>query len=503
MTRKLHYFEEPKLQFAYEQTTEDCRDGLTLFGPYSQAKGSIKVGVVGSKYGLSCYSSFVRRINQPIFSTSLGRPFYPGFSSVFGIEWPESPSAHLNINPENINSLVEEKNIKVRTYKLVSVYLESILKYIKNEESPIDLWYIVIPYPVWLKCRPKSVSKAPDFSKREIKDRQAGMLSLFGNKALDDYLKMAEFDSDFHDQLKARALFEKIQSPIQIVLESTLLLKTKDGSKSYTEEMQAHLAWTQSSAIYYKLGNLRWKLGAVRKGVCYVGLVFKKLQEGLAHKGYACSAAQMFLDSGDGVVFRGNIGPWMSKNEKTYHLDHKSAKNLLSIALESYRDSHGEYPSELFIHGKASFNDDEWSGFNDAIAISPKTKLVGVVITETDGFRLFKNSENSENNYGVMRGTALIAHDSLGYLWTRGYIPKTKTSNHLEIAKPLKISITRGNCDISTVIRDILALTKLNYNACIYGDGLPVTLRFSDNIGNILTALPEVNWAAKPFKYYI
>ena len=50
---------------------------------------------------------------------------------------------------------------------------------------------------------------------------------------------------------------------------------------------------------------------------------------------------------------------------------------------------------------------------------------------------------------------------------------------------------------------NILALTKLNYNACIYGDGLPVTLRFSDKIGDILTAIPEVNWAAKPFKYYI
>ena len=42
-----------------------------------------------------------------------------------------------------------------------------------------------------------------------------------------------------------------------------------------------------------------------------------------------------------------------------------------------------------------------------------------------------------------------------------------------------------------------------NYEACIFGDGLPVTLRFSDKIGNILTAIPDVNWAAKPFKYYI
>lgn len=97
----------------------------------------------------------------------------------------------------------------------------------------------------------------------------------------------------------------------------------------------------------------------------------------------------------------------------------------------------------------------------------------------------------------------LYVDEKSGYLWTKGFIPKTETANHLEVACPLHIEINRGQADIKTVMRDILALTKLNYNACLYGDGLPVTLRFSDKIGDILTAIPDVNWAAKPFKYYI
>ena len=40
------------------------------------------------------------------------------------------------------------------------------------------------------------------------------------------------------------------------------------------------------------------------------------------------------------------------------------------------------------------------------------------------------------------------------------------------------------------VLRDILALTKLNYNTCIYGDGVPVTLRFADAVGENLKAGP-------------
>ena len=51
---------------------------------------------------------------------------------------------------------------------------------------------------------------------------------------------------------------------------------------------------------------------------------------------------------------------------------------------------------------------------------------------------------------------------------------------------------------------DVLALTKLNYNACIFGDGVPVTLRFADAVGEILTAAPRKNELPPlPFRYYI
>ena len=142
-------------------------------------------------------------------------------------------------------------------------------------------------------------------------------------------------------------------------------------------------------------------------------------------------------------------------------------------------------------------------GIQEAIEASPETKLVGVMIKEGNSFRLLKDNGDPTSQYGVLRGLCLYVNDKSGFLWTKGFIPKTETSNHLEVACPLQIEINRGESDIKTVFSDIMALTKLNYNACIYGDGLPVTLRFSDTIGDILTAIPEVNWAAKPFKYYI
>ncbi|MDP1765361.1 MAG: hypothetical protein Q8K83_00525, partial [Methylotenera sp.] len=53
--------------------------------------------------------------------------------------------------------------------------------------------------------------------------------------------------------------------------------------------------------------------------------VFKK-DAVSADPGNACCGAQMFLDSGDGVVFRGAVGPWYSPTSKQFHLSKEKAK---------------------------------------------------------------------------------------------------------------------------------------------------------------------------------
>ena len=93
--------------------------------------------------------------------------------------------------------------------------------------------------------------------------------------------------------------------------------------------------------------------------------------------------------------------------------------------------------------------------------------------------------------------------DNKAFLFTRGFIPRLQTVLGLETPNPLSVEICRGDADISVVCQDIFALTKLNYNSCIYGDGKPVTLRFADMIGEILTAGPASEDEVLPFKHYI
>lgn len=90
-----------------------------------------------------------------------------------------------------------------------------------------------------------------------------------------------------------------------------------------------------------------------------------------------------------------------------------------------------------------------------------------------------------------------------GHLTFCGHVPKIQTALSMEVPNPIFIEINKGKADITQVLKDILALTKLNYNACIYADGVPVTLRFADEIGEILTASTDIKVPLLAFKYYI
>ena len=75
---------------------------------------------------------------------------------------------------------------------------------------------------------------------------------------------------------------------------------------------------------------------------------------------------------------------------------------------------------------------------------------------------------------------------------------------HFETPKPISVSIDYGDGDMMAVMRDVLALTKVNYNACDYASGLPVTLKFADRVGDIPIASPNGAKAPPlPFRFYI
>lgn len=527
MLSKIEYIEEPSLLFAGNQKANDPRDGLILYGPYEKwgtnfrfNAYSVSAGVIGTKEALEKYKAFVKEIKKPIISNKrtrsgnivsneLQRPSFPGFEAVFNVHWPDEPEMFIEIKPIEIRSVFSKSNKrKIRTNKLVDLYLERMLTASRGNDPRLNIWFVLVPKEISDECRTKK-GIGKDFSRETLDffaSREAGQGSLFSEEEMfgDEISNYFDTSSDFHHLLKARANQELLDAPIQIIVEPKLEFRDIETRQIYSNDMKAFLAWSLSTTLYYKLGKKPWKLASIRPGVCYIGLVFKKFQ-GTKQSQMACSAAQLFLDHGDGTVFRGNNGLWLSEKAYEYHLGEDEAQKLLSLALQDYFDNNQQaYPKELFIHGRAIFSDKEWTGFQKAVEQhSAGIELVGVVIQDKAPLKLFRDLENEKADFGVMRGIAPIINEKEAYLFTRGFIPRLNSSSSFEIPNPLHVRITRGNSDIIKVLNDIMALTKLNYNSCIYGDGKPVTLRFSDTIGSILTATENWKEERRQFIYYI
>src|SRR5690606_12507933 len=128
---------------------------------------------------------------------------------------------------------------------------------------------------------------------------------------------------------KAKLLKEKVIS--QIMIEEKFAyheMWDNEESIKLEETFETDKAWNISTSLYYKCGGIPWKLNDVRQNVCYVGLVYKQTDPKNKNSKNACCAAQMFLSDGDGMVFRGNVGPWYNPIKKEYHLKDSDAEEL-------------------------------------------------------------------------------------------------------------------------------------------------------------------------------
>lgn len=496
---ELQYIEEPYLSFAYNQKSVFQKDGLMLFGPYSNDKinSSKIIGLVGPSFLREKAKIYLKKLHTPIISSNntVRDPTFPGLETIFGfsINFKNIPEVEVSI--DLINEQLRYSDPYQRISRLVDLYIENLRKYLKTEEIPVDLWFIVIPETVYTYGLPQSRIQKDETNiniRIDKKNRDNKQNFLFFQEDMKTFTEAYDYQANFHNQLKAKVLSDNIVT--QIIRERIFIDNiNSDNNERRNMQTETEIAWNISTTMYYKLGGLPWKLYNIREGVCYIGLVYKLMDE---KNNNACCAAQMFLDHGDGMIFRGNIGPWWIPEKNEFHLKKPAAKELLSKSINAYYEKFGNYPKELFIHAKTFFDDAEWSGFIEAS--ENKSKIIGVRINEKTVYKLFRNSD-----FPIPRGAVFKYEKNKGFLWSKGFIPRLKTYPGFETPNPLDIQIIRGDADFLIVCKDILSLSRLNYNNCVYADGVPVTLKFADSIGEILTAGKDVKTGILQFKYYI
>lgn len=500
--RRLLTFSEPRLRFGYGQAVEDPKDGLLLFGPPEQPMG-VHYGVIGTAEGIRQFEAWASRLAgvieaDPKINSSV---MFPGFETVFRTPWEKKPRVTLTVDTKVLSDTIKNTDPHQRVFDTVALFERPIRRWIKEEDIKVALWFVIVPEELWKLCRPLSSLSRAEGITPEVHLSHARAFHLLEEPELFDEVNEAAekhlFENHFHNQLKAKLL--DCEAITQIVRQTTLApheFLNKRGKPKRKVQDEATIAWNLATAIYYKAGAKPWTLADIRDGVCYIGLVFKRTNNP-NNEFEACCGAQMFLHTGEGIVFKGSVGAWASDKAGEYHLPKDNAAAIVKRCVECFFEKHGKAPTELFIHGRTAFNREEIDGFRET---APEgTRVTGIQIRRPNDLKLFR----AEGRRVILRGLGLRIDSRNAFLWSSGYVPKLRTYPGREVPTPLKVRIIFGDTPLDQVLADIVALTKLNFNTCIFGDGFPVTLRFADDVGEILTAIPEVSSKPLPFRHYI
>jgi hypothetical protein len=507
---------EPLLAFGGRHEHVDPKTGLALYGPYSlvgqprPTLTSIVVGIVGPAAMIADAEQWLRACRDAITNDG-SQPFlfphFPGFNQglpfqcelVYGDAWRETVS-----QTALQRALAEAGGFEDRVARVIDLYIGAIEVLAQRDQTP-DVILCCLPQEVVDRCtvredgssgaKPvKTPTPEQRLTQRLRRAAVRGQLLLFPDVEPEHDAEEEAGHQNLRRGIKAESM--QFGIPTQLVWPRTLRLTKTNASPGDRVQDAATRAWNFTTALYHKAGGSPWRLAQAEPGVCYVGVSFyRELAE--ANPRMRTSMAQAFTAAGDGYVLRGNPFEWdTSRYNRSPHLDQASAAALMRSVLDLYKkQNRGSLPTRLVVHKTSRYWEEELAGFEDACEYVPRKDFVAL---GGRGIQFYRTGE-----YPPLRGTYMKFSDDNFLLYTSGYVPYLRTYPGPRVPRPLEVLEHHGNTPWDTLLQELLALTKMNWNSAAFAIGMPVTVAFSRRVGQVLAELPDDLPLRSEYRFYM
>ena len=481
MIFKAHVFDEPMLEFGDGGQHCDPRQGLREYGPLQPRSGDVvRVGVIGTEDTVAGFAEFLEETARGIESGNKQlinlNPDFPGLGNQnpfrCKFEVPDGATATISRRQVNeITSIARHDNAVRHAVELITSQLSAL---VEGSAKP-DVIVLALPIPLIEKLvNAKSEAEDSDDS--------------------DDVRDML----NFRDLLKARTLHLPI--PTQIVWPDTwddaakIPRKVKRDSNRQTQ-VKATRAWNLLNALFYKAGKVPWRLlpDQAEYRSSFLGIGFYRDLDG---QQLWTSTAQMFDERGRGLILRGARAQTETRGRHPY-LTAKDAEELVVQSIAAYKAHHRHVPARLVVLKTSRFRPEEAEGIDAALEKSGIEMSDLVWVQETSPIAIFR-----QGNYPVLRGTFVDLHGK-GLLYTRGSVPFYGTFPGLRVPRPLLL-VPHENSDskIHTLAKDVLALTKVNWNTTQFDQKLPAPIKAAREVGRILKHVEFGTAVSSDFRRY-
>ena len=466
---------EPRLLFA--KGTHICpRRGITEYGVFDRAQATrrseIYIGGIGTSSCIDLLDAWLTRCGAVIASASdvkqenLRLPFC-GFSrdSGFAADMRFSADLSRTIKSSEIKAILDIEDRKERVLRAVEHYYEHVKFLAQNRH--VDVVVCVIPENLYQSI---AIEGPP------------------GEESLEAEVEIYE-ELNFRRALKARTM--PFAKPLQLVRQVSL-----DKAKVAGQQDDATKAWNFCTALYYKSGpTIPWKLDQdnARASSCAVGISFYRSRDRMT---LSTSLAQIFDELGNGLILRGTPVD-IDKDDRSPRLSEEQAHDLLTAALNEYRVALRNYPARVVIHKSSHFSDQEIAGL-EAAAQEVNIDTVDFVTVMDSKLRLFR-----DGNYPPYRGTLAHLDDDRQLLYTRGSVWYYQTYPGLYVPQPIELRIVKSEESPNFIAKEVLGLTKMNWNNTQFDGKYPVTLGCSRKVGEIMKYLTDTDTPQIRYGYYM
>ncbi|MBF0577384.1 SIR2 family protein [Dysgonomonas sp. GY617] len=468
---------EPRLNFHI--TDKNYRmahplKGLKTFGPLDNSfestginTQSIKIAILSPDFGFSIVQKHLLGLNEEINPKSELNYLiqYSPFATIY--------KRYLEIPQTIDNKLVQLINSNdITNYSQLEFYdfLKRKIEYFYTIRGDFDVLTIYFP---------------DSFQKfRELKN------------------EMTYFD--LHDSLKLFCAKKNIK--IQII---------EDKSINYYDP--AKVRWWLSLGLYVKANGTPWRNETISDSTAFIGLDFS-IQKINSQTKYVLGSSQIFDSAGQGLrfllqpiehpVFYGK-NPFMSKED--------ARKLILKLKEAYYRVDGNSKLDRLVIHKVLHYTYDEMQGILEAADGIENVELLQIqkysnwrAIRGQRDF-LSKQIMKDVHNYPIQRGTVIQLDEYSFLLWTHGSVidddiagmGKNYYQSGRGIPSPLLIRRFRGTDTIETTVKEILALTKMNWNGGELYKTLPVTLDFSKRLSRYAKQAESLHAITYDFRFFM
>ncbi|HZY10430.1 MAG TPA: hypothetical protein VFF29_04685 [Bacteroidota bacterium] len=456
-----HYLEEPYLMFGKD--THICpRKGIANYEvfdiKFKERRSEIILGAIGLAENIDQLHIWLEKCSGFIPAKKESKqpnlfPSFSGFNEASGFRSKIIYTDNLvrKINSTEMKRILAIPNRSERIEKAVEHYAEHIKFLSQNRQ--LDVIICVLP-----KAFDNKIVKEPKVTLEET---------------LEEEMK---FEINFRRALKAKAM--EWHKPIQII-------KEKSFSSIKGSQDDATKAWNFCTALYYKsILTVPWRLikDENKPLTCYAGISFYRSRD---KKSTQTSLAQVFDELGNGVILRGELVE-VDKNDLKPHLSETQSYTLIKQALEEYRFALETFPARLVIHKSSNYNESELNGFTKAIDELRIASADFITIYDST-IKLFR-----DGLYPPLRGTLIELEEAEYLLYTRGSVEYYQTYPGMYIPSPIQIRMIRNDESPLTICKEILALTKMNWNNTQFDGKYPITISCARQVGEIMKYLtPE------------